>query len=252
VLYERVTGIPPHVVQLTLLEELNAKVDALLPQFSVAVEQQLDSRTFNGVLSETRIRTLMEESNKGLHESNKKLLEELRRLRQQGRRSGWNDDDDNEPEEPPAGAIMGDGNFYLWLHSDGKLRRVPPDWAFPFCTASVLWEHWCCGDGIKKISPLRRMDRTDVARVKRGGLTFNDVKHLMGLIEDEAKLLNIYKKDMTRGEAKLVYEKCNNVLVLNPTKSGRIRCISTLKWPSLIRAMPKDQQKRQKRARYTN
>jgi hypothetical protein len=131
--------------------------------------------------------------------------------------------------------------FYLFLHSDGKMRRIPPGWNFPLCTLAVLWEHWCSGDEVKNLSPLRRLDITDVQLVKRGGRTLSDVKFLMGKIEDEARRRGVWKDSMTREEVKKVYEKCFKAVVITATNNGRTRSVATLKWHTIIRAMPKDQ-----------
>ena len=71
---ERVTGIPPHVIQTCLLEELTAKVDCLVPTICSKMEAQLDARTFNGVISEARMRLLIKESQQGLQEKVGRLL----------------------------------------------------------------------------------------------------------------------------------------------------------------------------------
>ena len=46
---------------------------------------------------------------------------------------------------------------------------------------------------------------------------------------------------MTREEVKKVYEKCCKAVVITATKSGRPRSVATLKWQTLVRAMPKEQ-----------
>jgi hypothetical protein len=65
---ERVTGIPPHVIQQCLLEELKSKIDSLVPQFCEKLEEQLDRRTFNGVISEERMKAMIDASNTGVQE----------------------------------------------------------------------------------------------------------------------------------------------------------------------------------------
>ena len=149
-------------------------------------------------------------------------------------------DDDNGGGRPEQ--------VYLWGHKDGKLRRVPPDWTFPGSTLSVLWEHWCCGDSVKRISALCKIQNSDVDHVTRGRHTINDIRFLMKKIEDVAKQKDMYKKYLTRAEAKVVYEKCNKEAIpIAETTKGRTRSVATLKWPSVIAALPKELQKRDKK-----
>ena len=56
----RLTGIPPHVVQLAQIKQLQGLVESMKPKILKGMEQMLDDRTINGTLSETRMRTLME------------------------------------------------------------------------------------------------------------------------------------------------------------------------------------------------
>ena len=69
----------------------------------------------------------------------------------------------------------------------------------------------------------------------------------MGEIEEAAKQKGLYKKYLTRAEAKVVYERCNNEAIpIAETTTNRARSIATLKWPSVIRgALPKELRKRE-------
>ena len=126
-----------------------------------------------------------------------------------------------------------------------KLRWVPPEWTFPNCTLSVLWEHWCCGDSVKRISALCRVQNVDVEHIRRGRHTIYDIRFLMEKNEAVAKQKGMYKKVLTRAEAKVIYEQCNKeVIPIAETSCNRTRLIATLKWPSVIAALPKELQKR--------
>ena len=116
------------------------------------------------------------------------------------------------------------------------------------CTLSVLWEHWCCGDSVKRISALCKIQNSDIDHVTRGRHTINDIRFIMGKIDDVAKQKGLYKKYLTRAEAKVVYERCNNEAIpIAETTTNRTRSISTLKWPSVIRALPKELRKRERK-----
>ena len=64
---EVATGIPPHVMQTSVMEEVREKVNGLVPEFQTVVVKELDSRTFNGVISETRMKEMMMCTTEGLH-----------------------------------------------------------------------------------------------------------------------------------------------------------------------------------------
>ena len=46
---------------------------------------------------------------------------------------------------------------------------------------------------------------------------------------------------MTREEVKKAYEKCFKAVRITATNNGRLRSVATLKWQTLVRAMPKEQ-----------
>ncbi len=246
---QRVTGIPPHVVVTSLLEQLHEKVDGLVPSFIAQLNQAMDDRTFNGTISEARLKQIIDDNQQ-------QLLQEIRRS------NGSNNQQMKNEEQQPPGTVVfhevveeenGGGRpekVYLWAYKDGKLRRVPPNWTFPGGTLSVLWEHWCCGDSVLRICALCKLKAFDVKHIKRGPHTLNDIRFLMSLIEDVAKQKGIYKKYLTRQEAKVVYEKCNNEAIpIAESTKGRTRSIATLKWPSVIAALPKELQKRSRKGK---
>ena len=243
---QRVTGIPPHVVVTSLLEQLHEKVDGLVPSFIAKLNEAMDDRTFNGTISEARLKKIIDDNQQ-------QLLLEIRKHNK-------NENQLMAIEETPPGTVVfnevvddenGGGRpeqVYLWGHKDGKLRRVPPGWTFPVCTLSVLWEHWCCGDSVKRISALCKIQNSDIDHVTRGRHTINDIRFIMGKIDDVAKQKGLYKKYLTRAEAKVVYERCNNEAIpIVETTTNRTRSISTLKWPSVIRALPKELRKRERK-----
>ena len=244
---QRVTGIPPHVVVTSLLEQLHEKVDGLVPSFIAQLNQAMDDRTFNGTISEARLKQIIDDNQQ-------QLLLEIRK----------HNKNDNQlmaiEDHPPPNTvffteIVDDENgvvrpeqVFLWNHKDGKLRRVPPEWTFPNCTLSVLWDHWCCGDSVKRISALCRVQNVDVEHIRRGRHTIYDIRFLMGKIEAVAKQKGMYKKVLTRAEAKVIYEQCNKEAIpIAETSCNRTRSIATLKWPSVIAALPKELQKRDRK-----
>jgi hypothetical protein len=92
---------------------------------------------------------------------------------------------------------------------------------------------------------LKRLDKIDIEHVTRGWLNLNDIKFIMGKIEEEARKQNVQvQAPMSREDAKEVYKKCNKAVIISETKKGRPRCVSTLKWQSIIQGMPKEERKR--------
>ena len=69
---QRITGIPPHVVVTSLLEQLHEKVDGLVPSFIAQLNQAMDDRTFNGTISEARLQQIIDDNQQ-------QLLQEIRR-----------------------------------------------------------------------------------------------------------------------------------------------------------------------------
>ena len=109
------------------------------------------------------------------------------------------------------------------------------------CSWSILWEHWCCGNSVKRISALRKIRSTDVTFVKRGRHTLNDIKHLMGLIEKEAIRKQLHKQQYTRVEAKKVYEECKSAVLIPRTNLGSKQNRATLKWSKILKSLPESQ-----------
>jgi hypothetical protein len=62
----KLTGVPPHVVQLAALEQVKASIGELQP----AIGKMMDDRTMGGTLSETRVKSI-------LNDSRMQLIEDL-------------------------------------------------------------------------------------------------------------------------------------------------------------------------------
>ena len=60
----KLTGVPPHVVQLAAIEQIKTIVSEIQPGVLEGVEKMLDDRTMGGTLSETRMKSILEESRK--------------------------------------------------------------------------------------------------------------------------------------------------------------------------------------------
>ena len=126
----RLTGIPPHVVQLAQIKQLQESVANLSPQILDSVGQMLDDRTMNGVLSEARMRSLMQSV----------LVEEgLSRIQPVPAQ-------EQQTNQLATGVYNGmvDGESLqhsLWMHK-GKFRRVPPGWTFPKCNVHAAYKLW--------------------------------------------------------------------------------------------------------------
>ena len=120
----KLTGVPPHVVQLAALEQLKVSIGELQP----AIEKMMDDRTMGGTLSETRMKSI-------LNDSRMQLIEDLEQRMPQAFQN----------HSATVYQSIGHGNVVskhkLWAHH-GKFRRVPPSWKFPKCGLLVADRLW--------------------------------------------------------------------------------------------------------------
>lgn len=57
----RLTGIPPHVIHLAQMKQMQELMASMPPMILGGIEKMLDNRTVNGTMSETQMRALIEE-----------------------------------------------------------------------------------------------------------------------------------------------------------------------------------------------
>lgn len=215
---QKATGIPPHVVELALMEEIKGMVSRLVPELTEAFEQKLDDRQVHGTLSEARLNHVIDSSPR---------MRRIEALLTAGR---------GVPELQPQGENPARPEFFM---HGGLMRRVPIDWQFPSCPLILAYEHWHCPDELKKVSALRLLKKHDVNFVKRGVKTLEEFSFLMGMIDDEARRLGIYAANMDRATAKNVFRTCKCVLgIPDETPQGRKRRVEQITWSSCLRMMP--------------
>jgi len=135
--YIAVTGLPPHVMLLSQMEELQGTYQRVSDGMLSRIVAELDNRTMGGVMSESRFRDLINEALQGVRE-------EVSQIR-------------GAQEEP---CERGEEENYAQFRSQvyftaGKWRRVPEGWQFPSVPCAAMWLSWMCPDVTRKISPMR-------------------------------------------------------------------------------------------------
>lgn len=127
-------------------------------------------------------------------------------------------------------------NYEQYYHkSDGRYRRVPEKWTFPQVNLQIAYQHWHLGDRVKKVCPIKHMDKEDMKSVKRGRKNLNDFRWLMNIIDDEAREAGLLSGRPSAEEVNKAYKKGSEVLKFsNKTAKGRIRSKAKLSWQSIV------------------
>ena len=116
----KLTGVPPHVVQLAAIEQIKTIVSEIQPGVLEGVEKMLDDRTMGGTLSETRMKSTLEESRK-------KFVEELdQRMSTTANNMPWSATGNGTDH------IKLMGEHKIWIHKK-KFRWFPANCKFPKC-----------------------------------------------------------------------------------------------------------------------
>ena len=154
----KLTGVPPHVVELAALEELKVTLGRLQPAILDGVKKLMDDQTMGDVLlSETRMKRLIEESRQQfLTDLDQRIPNLSQRL---NIRNG------NEDSEVPQRNVL--SPHKIW-HHHGKFRRVPPSWTFPICGLLVAFKLWHTRDTVTEQCALKFLSFQDVDFLKDG------------------------------------------------------------------------------------
>lgn len=228
-------GIPPHVIGFQYFEELKKLVSAIPGQF----EQMLDERQFNGTISLAQMRNLIE--NGPTMQSIAADIATMRRM--------MRDANGLETNGSPNIAFE-DNRARMYPHSDGSHRRVPEGWTFPHITLLQAYAYWHCGNDQSEnpIAPMKVFCASDVSHLKRGRLNLSDIKHLAGLIDDQATAKGRVISDvMTRSEVNsCFFAGLDGIDIDTRTPSGRVRDPSALSWSSVLRLMNNKKRKRRR------
>ena len=230
----RLTGIPPHVIHLAQMKQMQELLASMPPLILGGIEKMLDDRTVNGTMSETRMRALIEEGQQ-------LLMDELRRataasnLLLQQQECATNDQQSGNMMN-----IVEDGNIRhkLWMHK-GKFRRVPPMWTFPSCNVHTAYKLWHTQNTVTGQSAMIFLRPVDVDCQKDGGRRLEEFRYLMWRFDAAAKELGLLRPRMTELDCSTAINAVVDTLgVPLETPKGRQRHLEKLKWPMYLMLLP--------------
>ena len=234
---QKVTGVPPHVAQLSKLNEIKHITSQIVPQLRQELNNQteqirndMDDRHMGGVFSEARMRTILSETSEGYADAIRDLNRKITDL--QG--GGGTQNRDNSIEIGGVGGSANEETYRTYLHSDGKRRKIPEGWKFPDCSLDLAFELWVHGSPLEGYPPYRVLTHADVDFVdRRATRTLNDLAMLCNIITDTAKARNIFKEDTSPSETRNMLNACKDGLEIPAvTNGGNPRDINGLKWTS--------------------
>jgi hypothetical protein len=237
--YLEATGIPPHTLLLCGQEEVKAMIERIVP----SMRNEMDDRTMNGVLSETRMREIV---------LNNPIIGEMRNDIQEVRELliDLNDMTIGAGELPLTRRQSGTRrNVYETWVVDNMFRRVPPDWQFPQGPVLNVYQYWHHGDTVQKISPLKNLEQLDVShfkgKKKRYSKNLEEVQFLFRMLDKEARLLGVLPENPTRQDTIQSFYKAKSIWGLgDTTPTGKKRNYAKITWGTIMRIMPKEKKKR--------
>jgi hypothetical protein len=91
-------------------------------------------------------------------------------------------------EAAPASAApaVERSHWHLW---EGKMHRVPQDFAFPAVSALTAWQLWCCGNAENHWPPFRSLEPSDMG-TRNLRKRLSDLRFLMRKIEQLVKAVD--------------------------------------------------------------
>ena len=131
-----------------------------------------------------------------------------------------------------------------YRHSDGKERRVPPSWSMPKISLLGMYQYWHFGDAANNIPPMKYFQSTDVDFLgKTMKIRLCELKKIMTSIDNEAASKGYPPREhMDTRQAATCYHHGEGVVIAAisaKTPSGRDRCVSKMKWTTVIKYMYK-------------
>ncbi|KAI2511613.1 hypothetical protein MHU86_2867 [Fragilaria crotonensis] len=217
----KLTGVPPHVVELAALEELKVTLGRLQPAILDGVEKLMDDRTMGGTLSETRMKRLIEESRQQFLADLDQRIPNLLQPRQGRIRT-----DDSEGQQNVT------SRHKIWQHH-GKFRRVPPSWTFPKCGLLVAYKLWHTKDTVSGQCEMSFLSFQDVDFLKDGTRRLEEFKFLMAKLDLAAKDRGLLCQNMTALDCRNAFDSVVETLgVPTVTPKGRRRHLERMKWPT--------------------
>jgi hypothetical protein len=226
----RVTGIPPHVVHLAQMKQLQESMTSLTPIILEGIEKMLDDRTMSGTMSETRMRALIEDGQK-------LLLDEFRRTGacNQGHRDQQFGNGNNSVAFTGGN---GEVRHRLWMHV-GKFRRVPPMWTFPSCNVHAAYKIWHTQNTVTGQSAMIYLRPVDVDFRKDGRRRLEEFRFLMWRFDVAASELGLLQPTMSELDCSTAVNAVIEMLgVPLETPKGRCRHLEKLKWPMYLHLLP--------------
>lgn len=216
-----ITGIPPHVILLAKVEELESKFERFKNELLEGVQTMLDAR--NVGTPEFYHHQVMN----ALQAATVKLTEEMRAIRVDQNHSSLNDsqaiddeyfensaffmEDENEvphTAEPEIGAALEESTQRQGMNDalarkrreesaavmkkrkyrvgmfDSKLQILPRDYQFPKLTCFQLFNNWFLGNVHENIPPLRHLKHHHVGHVSGGKDTLRKMGQFMKKIKE--------------------------------------------------------------------
>eukprot|EP00543_Licmophora_paradoxa_P000258 CAMPEP_0202453246 /NCGR_PEP_ID=MMETSP1360-20130828/11260_1 /ASSEMBLY_ACC=CAM_ASM_000848 /TAXON_ID=515479 /ORGANISM="Licmophora paradoxa, Strain CCMP2313" /LENGTH=647 /DNA_ID=CAMNT_0049072285 /DNA_START=54 /DNA_END=1997 /DNA_ORIENTATION=+ len=210
---------------------------------TVPVEEDVQEQ--NGQLTEIQVKELVkqriEEEIQPLREENEALRKDLDALRVlveeikgQARPRSY-----QKTTVTPMVVDMPGFPGRTWIHEDGKIRRVPPTWKFPFENLLNSYKIWHLDDTVQGICAAKHLRPTDVDFVSRGKKNLEEFKFIMNRLDIAAKALDLLKQKMTEDEVEHAFKESFPALgIAEMTSTGKPRDFAKFKWTSAIRIMP--------------
>jgi len=174
----RLTGIPPHVVQLNQMEMLKSLVERSSDSFREILSSELDARSVGGEVFQAN-----------------EILQEVRRVSQEMQHA-INNLNNPQPEAADvdnianAGTIarVGDDNqlvipghhnhplMYVW---GGRLHNLPENFVLPKMNLQTLIVYWFCGSKHPRVPALKNVKSWDFNNPKTMKVTLSQMKVLI-------------------------------------------------------------------------
>ena len=133
----------------------------------------MDNRTMSGVLSERRMKSIVESSSAELLQRMKGIEELVRQNSSSG----------------PSSVPTNSSSYKMFHHpSDGKFRRVPPGWVFPKGALLNAYQYWHWGDEVNGVHPIKNLEPCDLEWSEgRHKKDLEELSFLCGKLDEEAK-----------------------------------------------------------------
>lgn len=137
-----------------------------------------------------------------------------------------------------------------YLHSDGKYRKVPPEWVFPHLSLHAMYLYWQCGDDQAEIKgpPMKYLFTKDLKHLgQAAGKNLSYLRLIMEVIDKAAEANGkMPKRTMTQAEANACFfAGQHGIQIEHETPTGKQRQIGKMSWRTVVSLM---QAKKRKRA----